>query len=106
MKTDWPSISEYAATVGRLATAEDIHEGRAAFLLHSDGVRIGHPIEMTLPAFAWYVDRETDERQQCVLLQAEEADGKRYFGAELLEEDNLVVGFDTDFELVENVENQ
>ena len=99
MKTDWPPLSNFTATVGRLATAEDTRAGRAVFLLNADGIRIGLPIDMPLPCFAWYVDRETGERRKCVVIQAEEADQKRYFGGQFIDEDNQVVGFDTDFDL-------
>jgi len=88
--------------VGRLATAEDTRANRAVFLLTSEGVRIGNPIDMTLPCYARFVDEETGARQRCVILQAEEADGKRYFGAWLLDEKRQVLGFESDFEIVDS----
>jgi hypothetical protein len=97
---DWPPLSEFSATVGRLATEEDTRANRAAFLLQSNGTRIGAPIDMLLPCYAWFVDHESGARQRCVLLQAEEADGKRYYGGILLNEKRQIVGFDTDFEIV------
>ena len=97
---DWPPLSEFPATVGRLATAEDTRTNRAAFLLQSNGVRIGTPIDMPLPCYAWHVDHESGARDRCILFQAEEADGKRYFGGWSLEEKRQVVGFDTDFEII------
>lgn len=97
---DWPPLSDFTATVGRLATAEDTRANRAAFLLQSNGVRIGTPVDMPLPCHAWYVDAESGSRERCVVLQAEEADGKRYFGAWSIDERRQIVGFDTDFEIV------
>jgi hypothetical protein len=97
---DWPPLSEFSATAGRLATAEDTRANRAAFLLQSNGVRIGLPVDMPLPCYAWHVDHDSGTRQRCVLLQAEEADGKKYFGGWLLDEERQIVGFDSDFELV------
>jgi hypothetical protein len=100
MSTDWPRLSDFSATVGRLATAEDIRAKRAAFLLESEGVRIGKPIELQLPCYAWMVDDETGERKRCIVLQAEEADGTRYMGAWLIDEDSLTVGVESDFEIL------
>jgi hypothetical protein len=97
---DWPPLSDFPATVGRLATADDTRANRAAFLLQSNGVRIGTPIEMPIPCYAWFVDRGSGSRQRCVLFQAEEADGKRYFGGWLIDEKRQIVGIDTDFEIV------
>ena len=97
---DWPPLSEFQATVGRLATADDTRANRAAFLLQSNGVRIGAPVDMPLPCYAWHVDRESGSRHRCVLFQAEETDGRRYFGGWLLDEKRQIVGLDTDFEIV------
>ncbi|WP_138223086.1 hypothetical protein [Nibricoccus aquaticus] len=97
---DWPPLSDFPATIGRLATAEDTRANRASFLLEVNGERIGSPIEMPLPCYARFIDHESGDRQRCVLFQAEEADGKRYFGGWLLEEKRQIVGLDTDFEIV------
>ena len=96
----WPPLSDFSATIGRLATAEDTRANRAAFLLEADGQRIGKPIDMLLPCYAWFNDHETGNRQRCILLQAETADEKTYFGGWLPDEERQIVGFDTDFEIV------
>jgi len=101
MSTDWPPLSDFPATVGRLATPEDTRANRASFILQSEGQRIGSPLEMPLPRHAWFVDRDTGNRQRCVILQAEEADQKVYFGGWLIDEKRQIVGFDTDFEILE-----
>lgn len=97
---DWPDLSTFEATVGRLATAEDTRANRAAFLLTVDGERIGTPIDMKLPCFAIYHDEEESESKRVVIFQAEEADGIRYFGGWLIDDETQVVGFDSDFELL------
>ena len=102
MSNDWPPLSDFTATVGRLATAEDTRANRAVFLLEAEGVRIGKPINMPLPCYAWMVDEETGTRQKCVILQAEEAGEKRYFGAWLLEEKRQSMGFASDFEIIDS----
>jgi hypothetical protein len=100
MNPDWPPLSQFAATAGRLATAEDTRANRASFLLESDGLRVGTPVLMDLPAFAWLLDRESNKRERCVIFQAEEADGKIYFGGWLLDREQQIVGFSSDFELI------
>lgn len=55
---------------------------------------------MILPQFAYHVDHESGYRERCVLFQAEAADGKVYFGGWLIDQENQVVGFASDFELL------
>jgi hypothetical protein len=99
----WPPISDFSATVGRLATAEDTHANRASFRLKSkDGTRIGAPISMPLPCYAWYVKHDTGEREKCILFQAEEADEIRYFGGWLPDTQRQIVGYESDFEIIRN----
>ena len=97
---NWPDLSSFDATVGRLATAEDTRANRASFLLEIDGERIGQPIDMPLPCFAWYQDEEAGTSKRAVVFQAEEADGMRYFGGWLIDDETQIVGFEGDFEIV------
>jgi hypothetical protein len=101
---NWPPLSDFEATVGRLATAEDTRANRAAFLLTSDGVRIGTPISIRLPSYAWFADSTSGEKKRCILLQAEEADGRRYFGGWLIDAGKQIVGMESDFEVVSTEE--
>jgi hypothetical protein len=97
---DWPDLSEFEATVGRLATAEDTRANRASFLLEADGKRIGQPIDMVLPCYAFIPDDETGEKKRTIIFQAEEADGKRYLGGWLIDDETQILGFEGDFELL------
>lgn len=97
---DWPNLSSFEATVGRLATAEDTRANRASFLLEADGVRIRNPINMPLPCFARYRDEESGTTKRCVIFQAEEAAGRRYFGGWLIDDETQILGFDSDFEIL------
>jgi hypothetical protein len=101
----WPEISEFTATSGRLATDDDIRANRASFILQSDGVRIGRPIDIPLPCFAWYQDKDCDQPKKAVVFQAEEADGKRYFGGWLLDDRTQIVGMEIDFTLLDDTDN-
>jgi len=97
---NWPDLSSFEATVGRLATSEDTRANRASFLLEVDGVRIGTPIDMELPCFALYRDEDANEAKRAVVFQAEEADGLRYFGGWLIDDATQIVGFEADFDLL------
>ncbi|MEP4079005.1 hypothetical protein [Haloferula sp.] len=97
---NWPDLSSFEATVGRLATVDDTRANRASFLLKVDDVRIGIPIEMELPRFALYRDGESQDPKRVVIFQAEEADGLRYFGGWLIDDETQVVGFEADFDLL------
>ena len=97
----WPPLSDYQATAGRLATEQDINACQAAFLLHSKGgARIGQPVTIELPVFAWFIDHDTQQRNRCVLLQAEHADGITYYGGWMIDEKRLIAGFPTDFAII------
>lgn len=101
MNTDWPPLQSFTATVGRLATKEDTNANRAAFLLHSKaGERIGSPVNKVLPQFAICLNAETGGGERCVILQAEEADGITYFGGWLIDQENQIVGYASDFKLL------
>ena len=97
---NWPDLSSFEATVGRLATPEDTRANRASFLLEVDGVRIGTPIDMPLPCFALYHDEELNEPKRAVVFQAEKADGLRYFGGWLIDDETQIVGFEDDFRIL------
>lgn len=101
MNSDWHRLTDFSATSGRLATKEDTNANRASFLLQDEaGNRIGTPVDIMLPQFAYYVDHESGSRERCVLFQAEAADGKVYFGGWLIDQQNQVVGFPSEFELL------
>jgi hypothetical protein len=102
----WPELSSFEATVGRLATADDTRANRASFLLEVDGIRIGKPIDMQLPCFALYRDEEANESKRAVVFQAEEADGLRYFGGWLIDDETQIVGFEEDFDLLDQEQIQ
>lgn len=55
---------------------------------------------MRLPCFALYRDEEAEESKRVVVFQAEEADGRRYFGGWLIDDETQIVGFEDDFELL------
>ena len=102
MDASWPPLTDFPASVGRLAIDDDIRAGRATFLLQSEGERIGNPIPMELPVYAWFVDADSGERKRCVIIQAEQADDIRYYGARLIDTDEPLVGFESDFEILKS----
>jgi hypothetical protein len=77
----WPELSDFDFVAGRAATKADIEERRAVFLLQSDDVSAGIPLEIEIPQYAYHTNSKTNERTAVVVVQAEELDGKKYVGA-------------------------
>lgn len=95
----WPALTNFPCIVGRAATADDIANGRAAFVLRApDGTLFGRPADVRLPQYAFYVD-ESKRRVPCVLIQAEEARDQTMLGARSLTGADIV-GVRKDFELL------
>ena len=55
---------------------------------------------MKLPTFALYRDEDAGVPKRVVVLQAEEAEGRRYFGGWLIDDKTQILGFEEDFELL------
>lgn len=100
VKTDWPDLSKYQATVGRAATSNDVAAGRAVFVLQSQGQPIGQPIVMLLPQYAIHNDPETKTTEPCIVIQAEEANGQRLIGCYMLPSNQMLAGFVNEFTLL------
>jgi hypothetical protein len=100
VKYDWPDLSKYQATVGRAATTNDVKEGRAVFVLASQGLPIGNPIKISLPQYALHHDEETKKKAPCIVIQAEEANGQKLIGCYLIPSNELLAGFLNEFELL------
>jgi hypothetical protein len=64
---------------GRPATKDDIAAGRAVFVAAVDGVAVGHPIDITIPQYAYYPDRGV--KIAVIVVQAESAEGQLIVGA-------------------------
>jgi hypothetical protein len=102
MKSDWPPLSDFEATSGRLATEDDTRANRAVFLLQSSGVRVGTPMNLSLPCYAWLTEKDSGERKRCIIIQAEVLDGKEYFGAWLVDDKKQAIGTSAEFEVIRN----
>lgn len=93
----WPPLPKDGFVIGRAATKSDVAAGHAVFVAAQGEITIGKPIAIQLPQYAWY---KGDKRKApAVVIQAEEANGKRIVGARLLD-GRYVAGFITDFELL------
>lgn len=96
----WPDLSTVKSVSGRAATVRDVEQGAAAFVLQSDGVNVGQPIDMPIPQYALYTDAETGEVVRAVVVQAEHAMGIDMFGALDLENGGFIISIPSDFELL------
>lgn len=62
---------------GRLATEEDVEEGRAIFKREGKG---HYPIDMEIPSLAYLTDVRTQKKNMVVIIQAEMTDGTKFIG--------------------------
>ena len=77
---DWPKLDEIAYVSGRVATEEDINSGAAVFLLQSEGISIGSPIDMDIPQYAIHIGQD-GVRSKVIIIQAESANNQNVIGA-------------------------
>jgi len=99
---EWPSLSKIKYVSGRVATEQDINEGAAVFLLQSEGVNIGQPINITLPQYAIHTDGDTGGKSKVVVIQAEEANGQRVVGALIISNNEYLAALYNEFEFLGN----
>ncbi len=95
----WPDLSDFDFVAGRAATKADIEDRRAVFLLQSDDVSAGIPLEIEIPQYAYHTNSETNERTAVVVVQAEELDGKKYVGAVTIGSRKRLLGYLWEFYL-------
>jgi len=95
----WPKLKDAKYVSGRPATDNDVKEERAVFVLKSDGIPIGQPLNILLPQHAFHIDTKTKHRVPCVLIQAEEAQGFKFAGCRVISDGSWLVGALDEFEL-------
>ena len=102
-KLVWPSLDDVDAVSGRAATKTDVEEGRAVFLLQSDDVSKGTPLEIAIPQYAYHIQAETNERTPVVIIQAEEFQDNQIVGALSIESGEFIAALLWEFELLGSV---
>jgi hypothetical protein len=75
----WPALPGSGFISGRPASERDISDGNAIFVLKSNDLPIGKPLQITIPQYAYLVE-EGGKRTRVILVQAEEANGVKLFG--------------------------
>jgi hypothetical protein len=82
----WPELAKVGHVAGRTATTDDVKAGHAAFAIRSDanGQPGSKPIQVTIPQYALYVDRDTGKQVPVVLIQAEDRAGVKLAGFRLV----------------------
>ena len=76
----WPELPKKGFVSGRPATQDDIDTGNAVFVLESAGKAIGKSLDITIPQYAFHVDKKTGERTPGIIIQAEQARGNKIVG--------------------------
>ena len=95
----WPALPSQGFIRGRPATRADVAAGNALFVAAIGEKVIGRALEMQIPQYAYYNDG--GRKVRVVVVQAEEAEGKKIVGARAVD-GTPIVGFVADFELLGN----
>jgi hypothetical protein len=93
----WPPLPERGFIVNRAATQADVAAGNAVFSAEAGDAVIGKPLRISIPQYAYHHDG--GKRIAVMVVQAEEARGKKLVGARELNGQELV-GFLDEFELL------
>ena len=101
-KVEWPELSDVKFVSGRPATEDDINAGAAVFLLQSEGVSIGTPIEIEIPQYAIHTDGDSGENSNVIVIQAEESNDQKVIGALIVGSSEFMVGFFNEFKFIGN----
>ena len=96
----WPDLSTIKYVAQRSATESDINDGAAVFILQTEGVPIGTPLDINVPQYAIHTDEDSGEKTNVVIIQAEEANGQQVFGALMFETNEYMAGLSNEFELL------
>jgi len=96
----WPDLSTVKYVSQRSAIESDINDGAAVFILQTDGVPIGTPLDINVPQYAIHTDGDSGEKTNVVVIQAEEASGLQVFGALIFETNEYLAGLSNEFELL------
>ena len=96
----WPDLSTIKYVAQRSATESDINDGAAVFILQTEGVPIGTPLDINVPQYAIHTDEDSGEKTNVVIIQAEEANGQQVFGALMFETNEFMAGLSNEFELL------
>jgi hypothetical protein len=73
----------------RIATEQDVIEGRAVFYINDGGE--GHQtLDIPIPSIAYHVDSETNEKTMVVVIQGEQSADKEVIGYRMLDGGNGV----------------
>ena len=80
----WPELPKKGFVSGRPATPDDIDTGNAVFVLEAAGKVIGKPLDITIPQYAYHVDKKTGKRTPGIIIQAEQAQGNKIVGMRTL----------------------
>jgi len=96
----WPDLSDIKYVSGRAATESDISDGAAVFLMQSEGVNIGVPLNIEIPQYALHFDEETSSESPVIVIQAEEGAGNQVIGAINIETNEHLVGLKHEFKFL------
>lgn len=80
----WPVLPQTCFVSGRPATVADVKAGCAVFVATSNGRPVGKPLDIEIPQYAIHTDRKTGNKTRVIVIQAEEAEGMKVVGYEIV----------------------
>ena len=75
----WPALPTSGFISSRPATAKDVADGNAVFVLRAYGVPFGKPLDVTIPQYA-YLTKRGQQPVPVIVVQAEQGKGIKIFG--------------------------
>jgi hypothetical protein len=75
----WPPLPSTGFISGRAATNQDVADGKAAFVLKVYGAAVGKPLDLTIPQYA-YLMNKGDKPVPVIVIQAETYRGLKLIG--------------------------
>lgn len=77
----WPDLPKDGYITGRVATAEDVKAGNAAFAaVGKNGERLSTPIPLKIPQYAWHVEADRGVQTPIIVIQAEDTPAGKTIG--------------------------
>lgn len=77
----WPDLPKNGYIVGRVATAEDVKAGNAAFAaVGKNGESLSKPIPLEIPQYAWHIEADKGTETPIIVIQAEDTPAGKVIG--------------------------
>lgn len=77
----WPDLPKNGFIAGRVATADDVKAGNAAFAaVGKNGEPLSKPILLEIPQYAWHMETHEGVKKPIIVIQAEDTPAGKVIG--------------------------